>query len=91
MTSMIGSGTLRADGEDICKIAYHITVRASGALKSANGTFRAEPDAFMAAVSARETTIIRDDNGYEMSVILTNVSPDGSGTLAVNGSPGPIG
>ena len=89
MTTLTGTGTLRADGKDIGKISYRILVTQRGPSKSAAGTFSGEPSILTSALDARSTTLVRDDNGFEMKVVLTQVHGDGTGTLAVSGPPGP--
>ena len=84
-----GYGMLRGDGVDIGRVEYKIRVTESRASKRADGNLWGGLAA-VEAFTASQTTLVREDNGYEMTIVLTHVSGDGEAAFAVSGPPGPL-
>jgi hypothetical protein len=87
---LVGTGMLRGDGEDIARIDYKIAISTTARGKSARGTIFGRIDPMLIMLDGRELTIVRDDNGYEMSVIISSANAEGSAQIVVNGDPGPL-
>lgn len=85
-----GSGTLRADGADVGRVDYKFTVTERNGVRRADGHLWGG----MAAIEAfgsTETSLVRDDCGYEMTIVITQTTGDGMARFAVSGDPGPLG
>jgi hypothetical protein len=79
-----GRGTTVSNGADQGEAGYDISVFLNGGMKSADGTIEGDPFMLMNAQSARSTEL-RLQNGSTVTIILTHVRGDGTGTLAVSG------
>ncbi|WP_404861890.1 hypothetical protein [Georhizobium sp. MAB10] len=81
-----GSGTFIIDGHEGGAVRYEITSRMSGHMVAADGTVTAEPEALLDAFDARKVGIKRDDNAFEIRVIIERLSPgDSSADIVVSG------
>jgi hypothetical protein len=83
-----GTGRLRIGGKDKGPCRFHLTVSGGGdAPKSARGTLAVDMVTAMEAFDANSgVTIVRDDTGFEMSILLTELSGE-SVFITLSGPP----
>jgi hypothetical protein len=82
--NLTGKGVVVADGADQGEVDYDIEVFRDGAMKTAAGTIDGDMPMLARAQSSR-TAQLRLEDGSTVSIILTLVRADGSGTLQVSG------
>lgn len=77
-----GTGRLHIGGKDQGTCSYHLAVFGDDALKIARGKLNTDPAAAMEAFNADGgVTVVRDDTGFEMPVIVTEISGDKLGVV----------
>lgn len=89
MKMIAGNGMLKADGKDVCRVEYKISIKDTAVPKSAGGMIWGSAPDLMSAFTATAVTLVRDDGGFEMKLAITSLSGDGQAQVAVSGSPGP--
>jgi hypothetical protein len=82
--NLTGKGVVVADGADQGEVDYDIDVFHDGAMKTAEGAIEGDMPMLAKAQSSR-TAQLRLETGSTISIILTLVRADGSGTLQVSG------
>lgn len=93
MLLLTGFGVLKADGESLGRVEYKISVvePALGQPGHASGMVWGKSEWLNAAFDSGTTaSIVRDDNGYEMTIVVTSHAPGEAAYVSVSGHPGPL-
>lgn len=88
--TIAGHGELIADGVSIGRAEYKIVVRITPRYKDASGVIWGDPITLNKAFESRDLRLVRDDNGFGVTIIVRSHNFfDNMAQIVVSGPPGP--